>query len=74
MNNDILQGKWKQVKGTIKEKWGELTDNDLNQIDGKTDRLLGKLQEIYGYTKQDAEKQLNELLDDMNKPKDTSVR
>ena len=45
MNWDIIQGKWKQLKGATKVKWGELTDDELDQIDGNKDKLAGKLQE-----------------------------
>lgn len=59
MNWDIIQGKWNQVKGSVKEKWGDLTDDDLNQIDGNKDRLAGKLQEKYGWAKNDAEREID---------------
>jgi len=58
MNWDQVEGRWTQVKGAIREKWGKLTDDDLDVIAGKKDRLLGKLQERYGITKEEAEKQL----------------
>jgi uncharacterized protein YjbJ (UPF0337 family) len=64
MDNDVLQGKWKQLKGSVKETWGELTDDDLNQIEGKRDKLIGKLQEKYGYSKMEAERQVDRFLDD----------
>ncbi|MGP9804587.1 CsbD family protein [Paracoccus sp. NSM] len=60
MNWDIIQGKWKQLKGSAKEKWGDLTDDDLDQIDGNKDRLAGKLQEKYGWTKDEAEKHIDD--------------
>jgi uncharacterized protein YjbJ (UPF0337 family) len=62
MNRDRLEGNWKQLKGALKEKWGKLTDNELDQIAGKRDQLLGKLQEKYGLAKEKAEHQLEELL------------
>jgi uncharacterized protein YjbJ (UPF0337 family) len=58
MNTDQIKGSWKQLKGKIKEKWGKLTDDDLTVIAGERDQLLGKLQERYGYTKEQAEKEL----------------
>lgn len=64
MNWDIIQGKWKQVKGSVKEKWGELTDDELDQVDGKKDQLAGKLQEKYGWTKDEAEKQIDDYFRD----------
>jgi uncharacterized protein YjbJ (UPF0337 family) len=62
MNRDVLEGNWKQIKGRIKETWGKLTDDDLDQIDGKTDRLLGVLQERYGYARDKAEQELNRFV------------
>ena len=49
MNEDILKGKWQEIKGMVKEKWGKLTDNDLREIGGKGERLLGLLRKKYGY-------------------------
>jgi uncharacterized protein YjbJ (UPF0337 family) len=62
MNWDTIKGQWKQFKGKVKEKWGHLTDDDLDVIDGKKDQLVGKLQERYGYAKDEAEKQADEFL------------
>ena len=56
MNADQLEGKWKQLKGSVKEKWGKLTDDDLELIAGKRDKLIGKLQERYGIRKEEAER------------------
>lgn len=61
MNKDLFEGKWHEYKGKIKEKWGKLTDNDLTQIDGKRETLLGKLQTSYGYAKDKAETELAEF-------------
>ena len=61
MNWDIIEGKWEQVKGSVKEKWGDLTDDDLTQIAGKKDKLAGKLQEKYGWTKEEVEKTLDDF-------------
>ncbi len=61
---DILQGNWKKLKGMVKEKWGELTNDEMDQIQGKTEQLIGKLQEKYGYTKQKAEEEVNTFLED----------
>jgi len=63
MNQDIFEGKWKESKGQVKEWWGKLTDDDLKQIDGKSDQLVGILQQKYGYTKEEAEKELNDKLE-----------
>ena len=60
MNSDQLQGKWKQLKGSVKERWGKLTDDDLDVIDGQSDQLIGKIQERYGIARQEAQKQVDE--------------
>ncbi len=59
MNNDIMKGKWKQVSGTVKEKWGKLTDDDIQEIDGSLEVFQGKMQEKYGMEKDEAEKEFN---------------
>lgn len=64
MNEVELKGKWNQIKGTVQEKWGELSDDIFHQIDGNYDQLVAKLQEFYNITKEEAEKQINELKDD----------
>ena len=64
MNRDIIEGKWDQLKGTVKERWGDLTDDELTEIDGKADKLSGKLQEKYGWTREEADKQLDEFFRD----------
>ena len=61
MNWDQLEGKWKQYSGKAKEKWGKLTDDDLEVIRGRRDQLIGKIQERYGIAKQEAEKQVAEF-------------
>ena len=63
MNKDILEGNWKQLKGHVKEMWGRLTDDELDQIDGHRERLAGMLQVRYGYTRQEAEDAINDFLD-----------
>ncbi|WP_322890079.1 MULTISPECIES: CsbD family protein [unclassified Yoonia] len=60
MNWDIVKGKWKQMSGSAKEKWGDLTDDDLQQIDGQRDQLVGKVQEKYGLAKDEAERQVDD--------------
>jgi uncharacterized protein YjbJ (UPF0337 family) len=65
-----LEGKWKQIRGQMKEWWGKLTDDDLDVIGGKKDKLVGKLQERYGYAKQRAEDEVDRRLreyDDANR-------
>lgn len=60
MNSDQIAGMWNQVKGKAKEQWGKLTDDDLDVINGKRDVLIGKLQERYGYAKEDTQKRAEE--------------
>jgi uncharacterized protein YjbJ (UPF0337 family) len=62
MNTDILEGKWMQLRGLVREKWGELTDDELDEIAGKRDRLAGLLQERYGYAKEEAEHQIEDFV------------
>lgn len=58
MNKDIIEGKWEQVKGGVQKQWGKLTDDDLDVIKGDAKILSGKLQERYGWSKEEAEKEL----------------
>jgi uncharacterized protein YjbJ (UPF0337 family) len=58
MNWDQIEGKWKQVTGSVKQKWGKLTDDDLAFINGSKDRFLGRLQERYGLSKEEAQNQI----------------
>jgi uncharacterized protein YjbJ (UPF0337 family) len=60
MNSDQLKGKWKQIKGSVKERWGKLTDDDLDVIDGQSEQLIGKIQERYGIVREAAQKQVDE--------------
>jgi uncharacterized protein YjbJ (UPF0337 family) len=60
MNSDQFEGKWKQLKGSVKQRWGKLTDDDLTSLSGKKDELVGKLQERYGITREQAEREANE--------------
>ncbi len=67
MNEDIVKGQWKQVRGRSKEWWGKLTNDDLDQIDGNREQLIGKLQERYGYTKNRAAQEVNDRLKELNR-------
>ena len=60
MDWNRVEGNWKQTKGEIKEKWGKLTDDDLNVINGKRDQLEGKIQERYGYAKDQTKKDIDD--------------
>ncbi len=64
MNNDIVAGKWAQLKGRIREKWGELTDDDFDVAQGNAEYLSGKLQERYGWAKDRAEREIKQFTDD----------
>jgi len=59
MNWDQMEGKWKQMKGTAKQKWGKLTDDDLDIVAGSRDKLVGRIQERYGIAKDAAEKEVD---------------
>jgi len=69
MNKNIFEGNWKEMKGALKEQWGKLTDDDLETWQGKTEQLIGKLEQRYGYTKDEAERKVDEF---MKKFQDTS--
>lgn len=60
MNWDTVKGKWKQAKGSAKVNWGKLTDDELTQIEGNRDKLVGKVQEKYGIAREEAEKQVDD--------------
>ena len=61
MNWDRIEGNWKQVRGQIKEKWGKLTDDDLDVIAGQRDQFVGKLQDLYGTAKDRIESDIDEF-------------
>jgi uncharacterized protein YjbJ (UPF0337 family) len=65
MNQDIFDGKWKEMRGQIKEWWGKLTDDELEQAGGNAEQIIGLLQQKYGYTRQHAEAELNQKLSDV---------
>jgi uncharacterized protein YjbJ (UPF0337 family) len=60
MNWEQVRGNWNQAKGELKKQWGKLTDDDLTQVNGERDKLLGRIQERYGYAKEDAERELRD--------------
>ena len=74
MNSDVLQGKWKQIRGKAKEWWGNLTDDDLDVIDGNRDQLIGKLQERYGYSKDQAVREVNDRMKELDRILETNRR
>ncbi|MBG7106423.1 CsbD family protein [Pseudomonas aeruginosa] len=63
MNSDVIKGKWKQLTGKMKERWGDLTDDDLQAADGHAEYLVGKLQERYGWSKERAEQEVRDFSD-----------
>ena len=65
MNWDQIAGNWKQVKGVVRERWGKLTDDDVDVIAGKRDILLGKIQEKHGIAREEAEKELKAFEDSL---------
>jgi len=68
MNNDVLKGKWMQLKGEVRRQWGKLTDDDVTQIEGSSETLIGKLQERYGYARDQAEREYNAWVQKANEP------
>lgn len=60
MNSDQFEGKWKQLKGSVKQRWAKLTDDDVTALSGKKDELIGKLQERYGITREQAQKEADD--------------
>lgn len=67
MNRDILEGQWKQIKGKVKQQWGRLTDDELDQMSGTYDELAGVIQERYGYSREEAINELDMFLDNYDK-------
>ncbi len=61
MNEDIIKGKWKQLKGLVREKWAKLTDSDYEEIAGNKDKLIGRLQTRYGYGRDQAEREVRDF-------------
>lgn len=62
MNWDIIKGNWKQMKGQVQSKWGELTDDEIDQAEGDRERLAGFIQERYGVAKDEAERQIDAFI------------
>lgn len=63
MNTDVLKGKWRQLKGEVQIQWGKLTNDDLDMVEGDFDKLVGRIQERYGYERERARRELNEWID-----------
>lgn len=60
MNWDIIKGNWNQIKGKARREWGEITDNEWEQIGGEKDKLVGRLQEKYGWTREEADRRADD--------------
>lgn len=61
MNQEMIKGKWTEMKGSLRQKWGKLTDSDYDQIAGDQEKLVGRLQKLYGYNKEQAEREVNDV-------------
>jgi uncharacterized protein YjbJ (UPF0337 family) len=59
MNKDTLRGQWNQLKGSVREQWGKLTDDDLDRIQGESEQLVGRIQERYGIAREEAQRQVD---------------
>lgn len=62
MNQDVLKGKWLQMKGEVRRQWGKLTDDDLDQIEGNTEVMAGRLQERYGWGRDEARREVDDFM------------
>jgi len=62
MNEDILKGKWRQIKGEVKSRWGKLTDDDMDRVEGDAEKLIGKVQERYGYQRDEAKREVDDFV------------
>ena len=62
MNPEILKGRWNELKGEIRTRWGKLTDDDVAEIQGQAEKMIGKLQQRYGYKREQAEKDIQDFL------------
>jgi uncharacterized protein YjbJ (UPF0337 family) len=63
MNSDILKGNWRQFRGEVQKQWGKLTNDDIDVIEGEYDKLVGRIQERYGYARDRAEQEVDEYLE-----------
>jgi uncharacterized protein YjbJ (UPF0337 family) len=66
VNKDIFEGKWKQLRGQVRQRWGALTDDELDRAKGRRDQLVGLLQEKYGYAREEAEDEFDDFLDELD--------
>jgi uncharacterized protein YjbJ (UPF0337 family) len=68
MNRDTLKGQWTQLKGQVREQWGKLTNDDVDQIQGQSEQLVGKIQERYGIARDEAEREVERWTPRTNRP------
>jgi uncharacterized protein YjbJ (UPF0337 family) len=61
MNEDVLKGKWRQLKGEVKSQWGKLTDDDVDRVEGDAEKLIGRVQERYGYQRDEAKREVDDF-------------
>jgi uncharacterized protein YjbJ (UPF0337 family) len=61
MNEDVLKGKWRQIKGEVKSRWGKLTDDDVDRVEGDAEKLIGRVQERYGYQRDEAKREVDDF-------------
>jgi uncharacterized protein YjbJ (UPF0337 family) len=62
MNNDVFKGKWQQLKGEVRSQWGKLTDDDIDRAQGDAEKLIGRVQERYGYERDQAEREVDDFI------------
>jgi uncharacterized protein YjbJ (UPF0337 family) len=67
MNEDIFKGNWNQLKGNVKQWWGDLTDDDVKRIEGNRDELVGRLQERYGWSKEEAQTEIDRRMKEFSR-------
>ena len=67
MNRDTLKGQWMQLKGKARQQWGKLTDDELDQVQGNAEMLIGKIQERYGHTREEAEQEFDRWYEDQGR-------
>ena len=65
MNSEILKGKWNELKGSVQEQWGKLTNDDLDQAEGNRDQLIGRIQQRYGMARDEAEREVDKFLNNL---------
>ena len=67
MNRDTLKGQWMQLKGRVRQQWGQLTDDEVDQVQGNAEVLIGRIQERYGHSREEAEREVDRWLDEQGR-------